>query len=160
MTQRIPLPIRYSGGKSTLAQWIVSFMPKHTVYVEPFAGGGSVFFSKPPSELEVINDLNGDIVNFFRVLRERGDELIEVIKNTPYSREEWRAAHNLDIADPLERARRLFILSWQSYGSYGGGKKNGWRTTKSVGFSTPVENWGNLRRLELARDRLKMACNE
>jgi DNA adenine methylase len=95
-----------------LAPWIIGHFPVHGCYVEPFCGAASVFLRKTPAEFEVINDLDGDVVNFFRVLRERTDEFIEAIENTPYSREEYRLAW-LPVDDALERARRLSTFKQQ-----------------------------------------------
>lgn len=102
-------PFAYYGGKARLAPWIVSLMPRHEVYVEPCLGAGAVFFAKPPTEHEIINDLDGAIVTFFRVLRDRPDELIRLCELTPYARAELAAADpDEDGLDELERARRLW----------------------------------------------------
>ena len=62
-------PLTYYGGKQKLAERIISMIPKHRIYCEPFFGGGAVFFTKPPASLEVINDTNGELINFYRVLK-------------------------------------------------------------------------------------------
>jgi DNA adenine methylase len=72
-----------------MAEWIISFMPPHQTYLEPYFGSGAVFFSKEPSPLETINDIDGDVVNLFRVIRDRPEELARLVYWTPYSREEY-----------------------------------------------------------------------
>lgn len=107
--------IRYYGGKWRIAPWIVSLMPEHTRYVEPYAGAASVFFRKPRCYAEVLNDLNGDITNLFKVIRdnltgENGLTLAESLRLTPFSREEYNTAF-LQTDDPVEKARRLVVRS-------------------------------------------------
>src|SRR4051794_15717834 len=68
-------PIPYFGGKARIAPWIVSLMPPHRVYVEPFAGSAAVLFAKARATHEILNDVDGEVVNFFRVLRERPEDL-------------------------------------------------------------------------------------
>lgn len=80
-------PITYWGGKQTLAALIISKIPEHTTYCEPFLGGGAVFWQKQPSKVEIINDLNGEVVNFYRVLKTQFPELQERIQATPHSRQ-------------------------------------------------------------------------
>jgi DNA adenine methylase len=118
--------IRYHGGKWRLAPWIISQFPAHRRYVEPFAGGANVLLRKRPAEIEVYNDLNGQVVNFFRVLRERGDELARAIELTPFSREEYDRAHE-PATDELETARRFYVLAWQGFGSPIAKWNTGWR---------------------------------
>jgi DNA adenine methylase len=113
--------LRYHGGKFRLADWIVSHFPPHTTYVEPFGGGASVLLAKSRSKIEVYNDLDGDIVNLFRVVRERGQELAEAIYMTPFSREEFEAAYE-EADDELERARRTLIRAQMGFGSAGATK--------------------------------------
>lgn len=74
--------LNYPGAKWSMAEQIVSIMPPHKSYLEPFFGSGAVLFNKPPSAIETVNDLDGDIVNFFKVLREQTSELIEAISLT------------------------------------------------------------------------------
>lgn len=105
--------LRYYGGKWNLAPWIISHFPAHKNYVEPCGGAASVLLQKPRSALETYNDLDGNVVNFFRVLRDRPDELIQKIKLTPWAREEYDNC--LIMGDePIEAARRMFVRSWCS----------------------------------------------
>lgn len=76
--------LRWHGGKFILAPWIISHLPKHRIYVEPFGGAGSVLLRKTRSLPRFYNDRNGEVVNLFRVARERGDELRRVLELTPY----------------------------------------------------------------------------
>ncbi len=118
--------LRYFGGKYRLAPWIIENFPEHLCYVEPFGGGMGVMLRKQPSYHDVYNDLDGEVVNFFRVLRERPEELIRAIALTPFSREEQRAAFEV-VGNELERARRLYVRSWQSHGGGRGQWQQGWR---------------------------------
>ena len=126
-------PIVWLGGKGRLAERITTLLPKperHLTYVEPFAGGASILFSRRPAGIEVINDANGDIVNFFTVLRDHGDRLREYLQNTPYSRqifEDWRTVDPATLP-PLERAARFFYLSRSSFMASGaaGDRKPSW----------------------------------
>lgn len=101
--------LKYYGGKFRLARWIISHFPKHESYVEAFGGGGSVLFQKDPSRVETYNDLDGDVCNFFAVLRDRADELVRAIRLTPWSRREFELCLDGAVEDPLERARRLYF---------------------------------------------------
>src|SRR5262245_50804810 len=110
--------LRFYGGKWRLAPWIVAHLPPHTCYVEPFGGAASVLLRKPPSRYEVYNDLDGAVVGFFRVLRERPADLIRAIQCTPFARAEVDLAcvpvpPEVDAVDDLERARRLYVRAWQ-----------------------------------------------
>ena len=103
--------LRYYGGKWQLAPWIISHFPAHRNYVEPCGGAASVLLQKPRSLLETYNDLDGGVVNFFRVLRDRPDELIRKIRLTPWARAEYELSLAAD-GDEVERARRLFVRQW------------------------------------------------
>ena len=96
--------IRYHGGKFRLAAWIIEKMPEHTCYVEPFGGAAGVLLQKPRSYAEVYNDLDGEVVNLFRVLRdpEMNQRLRDACILTPYSREEFCAAREA-VTEPVER---------------------------------------------------------
>ena len=80
--------LRWPGSKWTLAQQIINILPDHRIYIEPFLGSGAVFFNKTPSFTEILNDLDGDIFNMFKCLRDQPEELAHMIELTPYSREE------------------------------------------------------------------------
>jgi DNA adenine methylase len=110
-------PLNYYGGKVRLAPWIASLLPPHRVYVEPFFGSGAVLFAKPPSPHELANDLDGDVVCFFRALRDRPEALVRACTLTPYHRAEYLAAWPPDTpgVDDLERARRFWVRSAQAF---------------------------------------------
>lgn len=119
--------LKYPGAKWRLAPWILSFIPPHESYLEPFFGSGGVFFNKTPSRIETLNDIDGKVVNFFRVCRERPDELADALRLTPWAREERDAAYN-PAGDELEQARRFAVQCWQTFGAFPR-KSNGWRHT-------------------------------
>lgn len=120
--QATPRPaLRYYGGAWTRAKWIVSHFPRHSVYVEPCFGAGSVMLHKKPAKIETANDTEARVVNFFQVLRNRPVELIEAINLTPWHVVELQASREIS-CDPLEDARRFFALSWMSiHGAPAGG---------------------------------------
>ena len=118
--------LRYPGSKWNLANRIVGMIPPHKSYLEPFFGSGAVLFTKKRSSIETINDLDNEIVNLFKVIRERPDDLKHVIKFTPYSREEYNNAFLIETDDPIERARLLLVKSLQSHG-FRVTEKSGWK---------------------------------
>src|SRR5690349_3966237 len=83
-------PLTYYGGKQALARQIIPLFPPHRSYLEPFAGGAAVLFAKPRAQRETLNDADGQVMRFWRALRERPEELAEAIATTPYSCQEWR----------------------------------------------------------------------
>jgi DNA adenine methylase len=111
-------PLSYIGGKNRLAAKIIALLPKHITYVEPFAGGAQVLFHKPPSKVEVLNDLNGEIVNFFRVCQWHYEELLRYLKYCHMSRKLFQvlAASNPDTLTDVQRAGRFFYLQKNSFG--------------------------------------------
>lgn len=135
--------IRYHGGKFRLASWIISHFPAHRCYVEPFGGGASVLLKKAPSEAEVYNDLDGDVVNLFRVLRnsESRQALIDACALTPYSRGEFCCAYE-QTDDPIEQARRLIVRATMGFGSAGATKgKTGFRLDTRRNSATAQKIW-------------------
>jgi DNA adenine methylase len=149
-------PVRYYGGKWRIAPWIIQYFPPHVTYCEPFCGGASVLFRKEPSKYEVINDLNKDVVNFFDVLRSRPDDLIRAIELTPYSRAEYIRAYDRE-GDSVERARRFYIRSRQSFGSGEGTYRTGWRYQANDRRGTSVVGeWNQTAHLLEAARRLKV----
>lgn len=119
-------PFAYFGGKTRLADRIVELLPPHEHYVEPYAGSLAVLLAKPRSLMETVNDLDGDLMTFWRVLRDRPDELAEACALTPHSRAEHFEAYDLDAAPTeVERARRVWTLLSQGRGRQM--KPTGWR---------------------------------
>lgn len=137
--------LRYYGGKWNLAPWIISHFPPHKNYVEPCGGAASVLLQKPRSPLETYNDLDGNVVNFFRVLRDRPDELIRKIRLTPWARQEFETARAAD-PDPLETARRFFVSAWMSISCMPHDQTTGWRTSTFWGqcYNLPAHNYFDL----------------
>lgn len=131
------LPVlKYPGAKWRLANWIISYMPPHESYLEPYFGSGGVFFNKPKSRVETINDIDGAIVQFFRTCRESPEELAQAIAMTPWAREEFLLSDFLDDAPPsadIERARQFAVRCWMTFGARTR-CKTGWRhsTGKTV----------------------------
>jgi DNA adenine methylase len=109
---------KYYGGKFSMIEFLLQFIPEHTTYVEVFGGSGALLFAKPPSPVEVFNDIDSSIVNFFRVLKnkEKFEEFYRRLILTPYSREEFYYSRDtIDEGDEIDRAVKLFILVKQSY---------------------------------------------
>src|SRR5262249_26846910 len=111
-------PLAYIGGKSRLARLLISLFPKHTTYAEPFAGGAQVFFHKQPSQVEVLNDLDGEIVNFFRVCQWHHQELIRYLSFCLTSRSLYNQllATSPSLLTDVQRAGRFFYLQKNSFG--------------------------------------------
>ena len=148
--------LKYPGGKWRIADWIISHFPAHKVYLEPFFGGGGVFFNKRPSYIETINDISGDIVNLFRVCRERPAELAAALAFTPWAREEYRNCYKIEGND-VERARRIVVRHCQSYGTTNS-NLNTWKISYSVNSPRCPQSWAALPQsvFEVC-DRLKKA---
>jgi len=113
-------PIPYLGGKSRLAEKLLPLLPypdRFQTYVEPFCGGASLLFARRPTGIEVINDRNGEVVHFFRMLRDRGDDLRHYLQHVPYARAtyaQWSDPRYI-CADDIERAARTFFLARASF---------------------------------------------
>lgn len=151
------LPIKplvpYHGGKSRLAPWIVSLMPAHRVFVEPFAGSAAVLLAKPRSTHEVLNDVDGNVVNFYRVLRERADDLEYACRLTPYARDEFADADLSEDLDDLERARRWWIRTNQSF-VHTASIATGWSTSVLRGSNNARTVFNRIERFAAAAERL------
>src|ERR1700722_13656451 len=106
-------PLSYIGGKNRLANRVIEIFPKHTTYVEAFAGGAQVFFRKEPSSVEVLNDLDGEIVNFFRACQSHYEELLRYFRFALVSRTLFELQKSTDpatLTDIQRAARYLYIL--------------------------------------------------
>lgn len=175
MTLRPRPALRYHGGKWKLAPWILSFFPPHRIYVEPFGGGASVLLRKPRSYAEVYNDVDGEVVNVFRVLRdpESAERLRHTLELTPFARDEFVAAHIRDEPDAVERARRAIVRSFMGFGSaslharnprgmrtrasnWESGRGTGFRANSSRSGTTPAHDWAHYpKQIALFVDRLR-----
>lgn len=146
MTEAPSRPVlRYHGGKWLLAPWIIEHFPRHRVYVEPFGGAASVLLQKPRTYGEVYNDLDGEIVNLFRVLREpeQARELERVLRLTPFARAEFVESY-LTAGDPVEQARRTIVRSFMGFGSAAVcGHSTGFRANSNRSGTTPAHDWLN-----------------
>jgi DNA adenine methylase len=137
--------ISYYGGKQKMAHNLIPLIPRHTVYVEPFCGGATVFFQKPWPKVsnnnhyrEVINDHDKRLINFYQQLRDNGEELVRRIQLTLYSETEHRTAKELEHADPIEAARRYYVNAQQSFSNVIGG---GW--SRNVFSRNQAATWAN-----------------
>lgn len=114
-------PITYYGGKQMLLKYILPLIPQHRVYCEPFFGGGAVLFAKPKSEVEIINDKNGEVINFFKVVKVKFPQLQKEIQGTLHSRELYKNAmvvyQNPELFDDVKRAWALWVVTNQGFAS-------------------------------------------
>lgn len=120
--------LKYPGSKWRMADWIVSHMPKHKTYLEPFFGSGAVLFGKTPSPIETVNDLDENVTNLFKLVRDFPEELARRISDTPYSRQEYDMTFDgLVPVDEFEKARQFLVQCWQGHGFRTNGYKVGWK---------------------------------
>ena len=113
-TSRKLIAFGWYGGKFSHLDWLLPLLPECSHYCEPFGGSAAILLNRPPSPVETYNDLDGEVVNFFKVLREEKAKLIEAIGLTPFSREEFAKACQLDPNLPaFERARRFYVRARQ-----------------------------------------------
>lgn len=103
--------LKWPGSKWSIADEIVRMMPKHNIYLEPFFGSGAVFFNKPICNTEILNDLDGEVVNLFKEIRDNPKELAKAVKFTPYSREEYMESYkrNEKESGSIEKARQFLV---------------------------------------------------
>lgn len=143
----IPSPIKWVGGKRRFRKRIIEVLPPHSCYVEPFAGAGWVLFAKAPSDVEVLNDIDGELINFFRVVKERPEDLIGAFDLEVVSRETFERLAGTDPStlDDLARAHRFFYLIMAGWGGEAGYPR----------FQTSIVDGGHGNRLIGALKRLR-----
>ena len=144
---KIARPVmRYFGGKFRIRDWIIGHFPIHRVYTEVFGGAASILLSKPRCKIEVYNDLDGQMVNLFRVIRDNGDELQKKIELTPYAQEEYERAGQYSDCE-IEQARRTLVRSWFSIGTdaiHRESRSGFRRYTNDAAMGTlPIHQWTN-----------------
>lgn len=117
-SEMVNSPIKWVGGKSRFRTRIISLLPEHTCYVEPFAGAAWVLFAKPPSDVEILNDIDEELVTFFRVLREKPEELIASFEWELVARAEFERLAALDPTQltDVQRAHRFYYLIMAGWG--------------------------------------------
>ena len=117
MKMKRPMALHH-GGKFRLRKWVLSHFPTHRVYIEPFGGMASVLMEKARADLEVLNDLDYQIVNLYRVMRDpvASIRLVEALNLTPYARAEFDSAYE-PCTDPVEMARRYLIRAFMGFGA-------------------------------------------
>lgn len=134
--------IAYTGGKWQLAPWVISHFPQHKIYVEPFGGAGSVLLRKTPALHEIYNDVDGELVNLFRVLRNHGAALRRRLALTAFARDEYELAQRR-VRSPIERAARAIVRCNQGFGANGLHKKAGWRGACRISDRPEAFGWAN-----------------
>jgi DNA adenine methylase len=156
-------PITYYGGKQKLAKVILSLIPEHICYVEPFFGGGAIFFAKEPSKAECINDINGFVINFYKVLKQNYNELKKMLDITLHSRQQYNEAKNIydnsNEYNDIQKAWAFWVLSQEAYGN---GFNKGWNferkvNTKALTIKNKIDNF-----IDDYSDRLRITqieCN-
>lgn len=150
----------YYGAKQRISKKIIQSLPLHNCWVEAFCGSAAITLSKPPAPIEVINDIDGQIVNFFDQLRKNPGALYEAVSLTPYARQEFhRARKREDDIDDLERARRFLVESMMSVNGVLGGAQSGFSYSQAYsrgGREARVNRWYNLpERLAAVVERLR-----
>jgi DNA adenine methylase len=150
--------LKYPGSKGSMAAHIISKMPRHKTYCEPFGGAAAVLLAKQPSEVEWYNDTFGEVLNLFELLRVGGEQLHslrEQVELTAFSRAELELARKpLDSTCKVEQVRRFLVRSWLSYGGSLSNHRTGFRTSKSD--TKRLLTWNQLGdRLDAAASRFK-----
>jgi len=151
--------LKYPGSKWRIAKWIISQFPKHHSYLEPYLGSGAVLFNKPMSDIETVNDLDLNVVNFFQCIREDSERLAKIVEATPYSRHEYDSTYNMgEVPDcKYERARQFLVKCWQGHGYRVNQYKVGWKNdVQGRERAYAMRHWNVLpERILLAAERLK-----
>jgi len=154
------IPFGWYGGKYSHLDWLLPLLPKCHHYCEPFAGSGAVLLNRRPSPVETYNDLDGEVVNFFRVLRGEGEKLVKSIGLTLFSREEFAIACKLDPKiEPFERARRFYVRARQVRTGLAQtatlGRWANCKNTSRAGMSGVISRWlGGVEDLAIIAERL------
>lgn len=148
---------KYPGSKWSLSDWIIRLFPKHHSYVEPFFGTGAVFFNKPRSHIETVNDLDGNVVNLFECIRSDPERLARSIYMTPYARDVYEKAFQENPEEPFEKALNFYIRLNMGHGFRTTGEKVGWKNdVQGRERSYASQDWCNLpEKIMQAAERLR-----
>jgi len=148
--------LQYPGSKVRMAAQIVELLGEHTSYVEPYVGSAAVLLAKEPVKVEIVNDINGDLIAFYRTLRDPATryQLIDALTYTPYARAELEDSDDDPSLSDVERARRFMVRTNQGY--VGGGGKSWVLTMKGSSGHSNATKWNNYRtRLNMVAERLQ-----
>ena len=148
---------KYPGSKWSLANWIISFFPEHHSYLEPFFGSGAVLFNKPRSNIETVNDLDGNVVNLFEWIRKAPERLAHEIYYIPYARKVYDDAFSLVPEDSFEKAVNFYIRLNMGHGFRTNGEKVGWKNdVQGRERAYAAQNWCRLpEKIIQAAERLR-----
>lgn len=119
--------MKYPGSKWSIADWIISFFPEHHSYLEAFFGSGAVLFNKPRSNIETVNDLDGNVINLFEWIKKDPEQLAHEIYYTPYARQIYEDAFVAVPEDSLGKAVNFYIRLNMGHGFRTTGEKVGWK---------------------------------
>lgn len=149
--------LKYPGSKWSMADWIVSMFPEHHSYLEPFFGSGAVFFNKPRSNIETVNDLDGNVVNLFEWIKKDPERLAHEIYYTPYARQVYEDVFSVVPEDSFEKAVNFYIRCNMGHGFRTNGEKVGWKNdVQGRERSYASQDWRNLpEKIMQAAERLR-----
>lgn len=155
--------LKWAKAKWRIADWVVGHLPEHSSYCEPFFGSGAVYFNKAPCSIEIINDLDGEVTNLFKMIQENPMELARLCALTPWAQDEYlENVRNLQtplskdssLEQRLEHSRNFVSASWQMFGRKNIKQKNGWRF-RYLSSQSPVTTWNKVpERIIEAAERL------
>lgn len=159
---------QYLGAKFSYLPWLLKLLPESYIYVEAFGGSGVVMANRKPSKIEVYNDLNHDVYNFFKVLRDQPEDIMRVLSLTPHSFYEYKNALYEESDSDLEKARKFFVRTNQSFHAVGAQKDyGGWLACinqSRTGMSETTRKWLNridgLPRLVDRFKRVQLECRD
>lgn len=149
--------MKYPGSKWSIADWIISYFPQHHSYLEPFFGSGAVLFNKPRSNIETVNDLDGNVVNLFEWIRKDPERLVREIYYTPYARQVYDSAFEAVPEDSFGRAVNFYIRLNMGHGFRTNGEKVGWKNdVQGRERAYAARDWCNLpEKIMVAAERLR-----
>lgn len=137
--------MKYPGSKWSIANWIIDFFPKHHSYLEPFFGSGAVLFNKPRSNIETVNDLDGNVVNLFQWIKSDPERLAHAIYYTPYARQVYDESFAHEPQDDFEKAVNFYIKLNMGHGFRTNGEKVGWKNdVQGREKAYAAQEWVNL----------------
>ncbi len=149
--------MKYPGSKWQLARWIINLFPQHHSYLEPYFGSGAILFNKPRSNIETVNDLDGDVVNLFEWIKKDPERLAHEIYYTPYARQVYEDAFKSIPDDSFNRAVNFYIRLNMGHGYRTTGEKVGWKNDiQGRERAYAAQDWCNIpEKIMQAAERLR-----